>query len=372
MKRLVVCCDGTWQEATQDYPSNVRKISQAIKAENTAQPQHVYYSPGIGSGTDKVNRLLGGAFGWGIDDNIQDAYRFLCHNYAEGDEIYLFGYSRGAYTVRSLGGLMRVAGGILTTTDINRVPDLYNIYRSEGRYGDAKRISQTELNRRELARKAAAVTALGATIQPAKITVLGCWDTVGSLGIPNTVPLISQQINKKYEFHDCQLSNLIERALHAVAIDEPRQAFDVTPMVQSQSNVEAGQVLHQVWFPGNHGGVGGGNKDSQPLADGALLWMMYTIRHTLGLGLEFNPSRVDHDLDTANPVQRFGIRPDPKAYVPEEPISLLFRLTGLKPRTLEEDATLHRSVFERWQARSDYRPTNMPPKLVAALNQGRA
>jgi uncharacterized protein (DUF2235 family) len=367
MKRLVVCCDGTWQRANQDYPTNVAKMSQAIKQENTDPVQLLHYEPGLGSGGRFLDRVFGGAFGWGIDDHIQRAYRFLCANYADGDEIYLFGFSRGAYIVRSLAGLMRVAHGLLPSNEVLKVPAVYEVYRSQGRYSG---LDSTEINRREVARKEAAIQAISADIRPAMVTVLGCWDTVGSLGIPNTVPLLSQQINKKYEFHDFQLSNIIERALHGVAIDEPRQAFDVTPMMQSRNNLREGQVLQEVWFPGNHGAVGGGSPRSQPLADGALLWMIDTIRNTFNLGLEFDLSHVEYDPTAVNPAQHYGLRPDPTAKIPEEPIPFLFQITGLKPRTIADDAELHQSVFDRWRALETYRPENMPKPLVAQLNQG--
>ncbi len=103
MKRLIVCCDGTWQQLNSNYPSNVIKIAQAVKSSaSDGVPQIVFYDEGIGV---ESHKLLGGVTGLGIDENIQDAYRFLCLNYEHGDEIYLFGFSRGAYTVRSLTGL---------------------------------------------------------------------------------------------------------------------------------------------------------------------------------------------------------------------------------------------------------------------------
>ncbi|MBD2107712.1 DUF2235 domain-containing protein [Nodosilinea sp. FACHB-13] len=93
MKRFVVCCDGTWQKASQKFPTNVVKLVQTIQTndKNLQQPQLVEYSPGIGSGGELLNRLAGRAFGWSIDENIKAAYRFLCLNYDDGDEIYLFG-----------------------------------------------------------------------------------------------------------------------------------------------------------------------------------------------------------------------------------------------------------------------------------------
>ena len=115
MKRLIVCCDGTWQKLANSCPTNVVKIAQAIKpVASDGTPQIVFYDEGIGTG-DEINRITGGAFGWGIDQNIQDAYRFLCLNYEAGDEIYLFGFSRGAYTVRSLAGLLAYFWATRTT-----------------------------------------------------------------------------------------------------------------------------------------------------------------------------------------------------------------------------------------------------------------
>ncbi|MBW4481665.1 MAG: DUF2235 domain-containing protein [Tildeniella torsiva UHER 1998/13D] len=371
MKRLVVCCDGTWQNASQKTPTNVVKLAQIIQTNDRdlQQPQLVEYSPGIGSGGELLNRLAGGAFGWGIDENIQAAYRFLCLNYDEGDEIYLFGFSRGAYTVRSLAGLMRIAGGLLPSAEVLKASSVYDIYRSQGRYSDERQIGKDEFNRRELDRKQRAMQSLSTRVRPARITVLGCWDTMGALGVPRTIPLLSQLLNKKYEFHDYQLSNIIDHALHAVAIDEMRKALDVTPMQQSQKNIEAGQTLHQVWFPGDHGAVGGGDLGSLPLADGALLWMVDTVQSTLGLGLKFDLSQLQRDPTSSTPLQTPSIRPNPAAPVPSKPISWLFRLTGLQPRTIPTDAVLHHSVFQRWRSLgTGYRPSNLPPALVAQLN----
>ncbi|MBD1917303.1 MULTISPECIES: DUF2235 domain-containing protein [Cyanophyceae] len=371
MKCLVICCDGTWQKASQRFPTNVVKLAQIIQTndKNLQQPQLLEYSPGIGSGGKLINRLAGGAFGWGIDENIQAAYRFLCLNYDDGDEIYLFGFSRGAYTVRSLAGLMRIAGGLLPRAEVLKVPAVYDIYRSQGRYIDKRHISKGDFNRRELERKKKAMQSLSTSVRSARVTVLGCWETVGALGVPRTIPLLSQLLNKKYEFHDHQLSNIIDHALHAVAIDEMRKVFDFTPMQQSQKNIDAGQTLQQVWFPGDHGAVGGGEFASLPLADGALLWMIDTIQTTLDLGLKFDLNPLQRAPTSSNPIQAPTIRPDPTALVPREPISWLFRLTGLQRRSIPPDAVLHRSVFQRWQALgAGYRPSNLPPELVSQLN----
>jgi uncharacterized protein (DUF2235 family) len=356
MKRLVVCCDGTWQQAEQPVPTNVLKLAEMVPSNDPVEgtPQIVRYNRGIGSGPEWLDRLGGGAFGWGIDQEIQSTYTFLCLNYEAGDEIYLFGFSRGAYTVRSLAGLMRVAGGLLPREEVEKVPDAYAIYRANY----------------DLARKEREMKAISPTVRPVKITVLGCWDTVGSLGVPRTLPVLSRFLNKKYEFHDYRLSNLIEHALHAVAIDEDRKVFDYTPMEQSEANIKAGQTLHQVWFPGDHGAVGGGNLGTAALADGALLWMIDTIQNTLNLGLRFDLSNVESDPDRVNrTANRLVISPDPAVPIPPAQGSPLLRLTGTSPRVIPEDAPLHTSVFKRWHATAvNYRPTHLPKALVAQLN----
>lgn len=372
MKRIAICYDGTWQDRDRTFPTNVAKIERAINrtTDGTSLPQVPEYRPGIGSGNRWLDRIGGGAFGWGIDEDICLAYELLCLDYEEGDEIYLFGFSRGAYTVRSLAGLMRIAGGLLPKEETAKVKAAYDIYRSEGRYRDARDLSKEELSRRELDRKAKAMAALSPNIRPAKIKLLGCWDTVGSLGVPRTLPLLSRWLNRKYEFHDCQLSNIIEHALHAVAIDENRTVFDYTPMEQSEENIKQGQTLHQVWFPGDHGAVGGGNKVSAALADGALLWMMEQVQNTLKLGLEFDFSRVSNSPEGSRPKDLYAIKPQPTKNVGSfDQGSFLFKL-GSEPREIPEDALLHESVYRRWQATDlGYRPTNIPTTLADQLDK---
>lgn len=220
MKRLVVCSDGTWQQLTSAYPTNVVKIAQALKSvASDGIPQIVFYDEGVGTG-ERLDQITGGAFGWGIDQNIQDAYRFLCLNYDRGDEIYLFGFSRGAYSVRSLAGLLAYSG-LLTRNNIRMAPEAYNLYRRRdinSRHPDAIQFrSEYSFGEERLGNRV-------------PIKLLGCWDTVGALGLPDQIPIFSQLTNQKYKFHNTNLSSIIEHARHAVAIDETRQVFDVTPM----------------------------------------------------------------------------------------------------------------------------------------------
>ncbi len=329
MKRLIVCCDGTWNTPEMPCPTNVVKFLKAVKPEaSDGTAQLVYYGEGVG--TKWLNKWTGGAFGWGIDENIQAAYLFLCANYEPGDEVYLLGFSRGAYTVRSLAGLI-YCSGLLAADKIDKIPQAYNLYRDRA-IKPSNPIAETF--RRENGDRI-------------PITMLGCWDTVGALGVPNVIPLIpmNQLFNKKYQFHDTELSAIIQNACHAVAIDEIREPFNVTLMQRSQNPKAVDQVLRQIWFPGDHGCVGGGTESYRGLSDATLQWMMDSIRE-LGLGLEFDPARLDLAPD---PAIDFNNRP-------RFPFSLAKTIQRQVNNGFE---ALHTSVLKRWHQRSDYRPTNL-------------
>ncbi len=335
MKRLIVCCDGTWQQLNSNYPSNVIKIAQAVKSSaSDGVPQIVFYDEGIGV---ESHKLLGGVTGLGIDENIQDAYRFLCLNYEHGDEIYLFGFSRGAYTVRSLTGMI-YCSGLLDRPHITRASEAYELYRTR----DIKPKDQVAADYREQ---------YGERVP---ITLLGCFDTVGALGIPGLPAFqkLHEHLNKRYRFHDTTLNKSIKNALHAVAIDEVREIFDVTPM-KKNPDAENQRVI-QVWFPGEHGCVGGGTKEHSGLSDAALQWMLDSTRN-LGLGLEFDPSVIPTGI---NPNYEIDFKNDPG----------FFKLAGIKFREVGDAIEeLHESTIKRLQSRKDYRPKNLE-KLLSKLN----
>jgi uncharacterized protein (DUF2235 family) len=147
MKQLIICSDGTWQKIASPYPTNVFKITQALCDPN----QLVFYGEGIGTG-NWIDRVAGGLFRLGIDKNIQDAYRFLCLNYAPGDRNFLFGFSRGAYTVRSLVGLIR-AVGMLPRQGVRKIPYAYQVCQdAKGKYVDRDTATRENIKIRELDR----------------------------------------------------------------------------------------------------------------------------------------------------------------------------------------------------------------------------
>ncbi|GAA6614634.1 DUF2235 domain-containing protein [Scytonema sp. NUACC26] len=350
MKRLIICCDGTWQDLSAAYPTNVVKMAQIIRPiALDGTTQIIYYQSGLGTEHGEAEKILGGVFGWGIDTNIQDAYRFLCLNYEPGDEVYLFGFSRGAYTVRSLAGLI-YCSGLLQRPHIRKVPQAYDLYRDRNiPPSHPKAISFRQQ--------------YGENIT---IKLLACWDTVGELGVPELIPLASHWINARYQFHDTQLNRRIEFALHAVAIDERRKVFNVTPMTTSK---DAKTSLIQVWFPGTHTSVGGGQEEASGLADAALEWTMESIRK-LGLGLEF----------VANPgaIADGGIQPNYRIPFNAETDDM-FLLGGLIYRDLKNpgcsstipvppdrsffDRNIHLSAKRRWKLTEKplYRPKNLDP-----------
>ncbi len=340
-KRLIVCCDGTWQHLGQSL-TNVAKFAQAIASVGEdGVPQVVFYDEGIGT-EFASNYLSGGALGRGIDYHIKETYSFLALNYNPGDEIYLLGFSRGAYTVRSLAGLIYNAG-LLKREKINEIENAYQLYRDRDRTSHPDEQEPINFRSRNGER--------------VPIKFLGCWDTVSSLGLPNLLPfwLIRKSFNQRYGFHDHKLSPIVEHARHAIAIDEPREAFNVTPMKQIESEKQT-QTLKQVWFPGNHGCVGGGDQKYKGFSDATLEWMMHEAQE-LGLALkpEYIPDVIqpDHAID----------------FTPLSPLPWMllggYKLRELKP---EDGDCLHPITVQRWHDLAYYRPHNLLQAFGDILN----
>jgi uncharacterized protein (DUF2235 family) len=263
VKRLVICCDGTWNTPDQadgngrPCPTNVTKLAQAVADRDRAGiEQRLFYHVGIG--VRPGERLRGGAFGFGLSRDVKAAYRWIVENYDPGDELFLFGFSRGAYTARSTAGLVRNVG-VLQRENAGRIDDAYRLYRDRA---SKPHDVEAELFRRSYSHETA-------TFQT-RIRFIGVWDTVGALGIPwSGVPLVDR-INRRWSFHDTQLSRIVDGAFQALAIDEQRKPFE--PAVWTPNPEAEGQRVEQVWFPGVHCDIGGGYADSA-LADLPLVWI---------------------------------------------------------------------------------------------------
>jgi uncharacterized protein (DUF2235 family) len=234
MRRLALFFDGTWN--TRKSETNVWLMKENI-ADRSADgiDQLCFYDPGVGTG--KSDRLKGGIWGKGLSENIQQGYTWLCERYADGDLIFVFGFSRGAYTARSLVGLVRKAG-LLQQPSAGRVKAAYDLYREKDVDPDQPK----------------AVEFRGRYSRPGEVRVhfIGVWDTVGALGVPLSHVPFSRDY---YKFHDTELSRIVDYAYHAVAVDEHRE--DYRPTLWTKTKPENKQV-EQRWFIGAHADVGGG------------------------------------------------------------------------------------------------------------------
>jgi uncharacterized protein (DUF2235 family) len=349
MKRLAIFLDGTFN--TLNNNTNVWRL-KSLTVENS--DQRVYYSQGVGTQRGEVAR--GGVAGYGIDDEIIEAYTWLIQNFDDGDEIFIFGFSRGAYTARSLSGLISKCGVMKLGAPLS-IEQLYTRYRIY----TAPTIGS--LRGKELPKDASIEDQwLVKYSRPTKIAFIGVWDTVGSMGIP--LGSIEAKVHK-YRFLDTHLRLDNENAFHALALDEHRKNFEPTFWTRTVKTGEVGAAdrpidkVEQRWFVGAHANVGGGYA-SDPLAQRPLKWLM---DKAAGLGLVFRdqvtidtaqvaPPVTDSYREFAHGFYRFVSRPfyRPVGPPPDK---------GTQATTSRINETIDGSVFERWRADGNYRPTNL-------------
>ena len=287
MKRFVICLDGTWQQLRQEKPTNIGLIARSVGHKTTGpdgQPieQVVFYSQGVGANIDALgkqsfidstaasfNRLAGGAFGAGLEDGIMDVYMRLAFNYERGDEIFIFGFSRGAFAARSLSGLINCAG-IVSRMHVDKAWDAFALYREKLAPNATEQQKLEQLSAQKSFRMQygkGARAADGTRIKTADvppIKYLGIFDTVGQRGAPEMLGVVGRALNQRYGFHNLRICPNVEAARHAVAVDENRWGFPLTLWDKlDEDNARAGRIAYeQRWFCGTHGDVGGGNPSS--------------------------------------------------------------------------------------------------------------
>jgi len=335
VKRIAIFCDGTWNtpdklEDGKPCQTNVVKLANTLSSRSTdGTVQKLFYNIGIGGEGNWISRVYDGVTGTGISKNILQAYFFIMNNYEPGDELFLFGFSRGAFTVRSLSGLIRNSG-ILDMKYTDKILQAYNLYRSRHPSYHPKEFEAT------LFRKTYAVE------EVTQIKFIGVWDTVGALGNPLFLKGI---VSTRNEFHDTGLSSKIENAFHALAIDEKRTSFQAA-LWHQQKDVRD-QTLEQVWFPGVHSDIGGGYPETG-LSDISLKWMMEKAQRC---NLNFNPVEMQPDSmgqmhETLTGFYNLGGK--------------FYRPIGLEiPNMGKTNEQLHSSVVERYKKDSNYRPKNL-------------
>ncbi len=256
-RRLVVCCDGTWN--TPSDATNVRRLYDRLATTDTQTPR---YFPGVGTVGNSLRRALDGAFGAGLSENVQAVYRWIADVWVPGDELVFLGFSRGAFTVRSAVGMLARCG----------------LVRFDEGSDDAARDAVVERIFTEGYRAHRDLTGGDLTFQPgfgphdlAPVAFLGVWDTVGALGVPRTWGLLSTLLGRDdYTFHDLVLAPDVRHARQALALDERRGPY--VPAVWATPPAGRHASFAQLWFPGGHSDVGGGNP-STDLSDGAWRWM---------------------------------------------------------------------------------------------------
>ena len=342
MKRVIICADGTWNEpeskskdSGRPQPTNVLKVARAVLPQSAdGIIQVVYYHEGVGT-LGKLDKWTGGAFGRGMEKNIRSLYRFLVYNYEPSDELYFFGFSRGAFTVRTLVGFMK-AVGLLNKDDEYYTPEMYNLYQSSTQEGSKEWQAAFENVKRP---------------RPCPpIHFVGVWDTVGALGPPG---LLGQLLNRnKYKYHDIDLHPTVLHAYHALAIDERRKPF--APSLWKRPVGWTG-TLEQVWFAGVHSNVGGGYHPDG-LANEALHWM---VEKAEGLGLEFDRPFLEHYKPCFNSSLR-------------DSMSTLYKIMGPNVRAIGsgEAEVVHQSAFDRVNLSAcQYDPANLRAYLTSPAVQ---
>jgi uncharacterized protein (DUF2235 family) len=344
-KKIAICFDGTWNTPDNNgdidgkVDTNVCKLYKGVaKQDKEGTPQLPWYSEGVG--TKWYNKVSGGAFGVGLSKIIQKGYEFLVQNYEDGDEVYIFGFSRGAYTARSLVGLIRNAG-LLKREHLKKIPDAYFLYRTRDVTADSEN----------------AVFFRKKFSKDISIKFLGVWDTVGALGIP--VQSFEWFNREFYKFHDTELSSIVRHAYHAIAIDEHRENYKPTLW---DSKPKPNQTIEQVWFIGAHTNVGGGYPDSE-LSDITLKWM---IDKAAECGLAFDEAK----LLELKPNSLGTIRDSYKEF-----LGGLFSITS--PRYYREIGStefgheiISPSVRDRCKTDANYRPKNDIRRKIEGLDPG--
>ena len=318
-KRIVVCCDGT----SNKYGAHNTNLVGVFEAIVRDDQQIGFYDPGVGTFDPlgrfmgkRVGKILGDAFGWGLQQNIEDAYEYLMNHYETEDELYLFGFSRGAFTVRSLAGMLHKCG-LLQKGSKNLIPYASAMYNTRNNDKIANGFKDT-------------------FCQPCKPFFIGVWDTVASLGY-----FFGRR------FFDATLHPDTRYGCHAISIDEQRKKF--LPSIWDEDNVVGGQTIEQVWFPGVHSDVGGSYPE-RGLSDGALVWL---LRHAEDAGLQLKPGWEEgHNPD---PTDKNALHQSRKGF---------WKLWCKVHRDIPEGSKIHQSAIDRLNADIGYSPPNLPENYV--------
>jgi len=333
-RRLIVLFDGTWN--TRDDRTNVERMAEAVAKDGAdGVPQEKWYDPG--PGTDWYDRIRGGAFGYGVSHNIQLGYRWVAQHWADDAELFVFGFSRGAYTARSLVGLIRKSGLLRHATD-PLLDEAYALYRNKDVHPDDPE----------------AMDFRAAHSRVIRVKFIGVWDTVGSLGVPLTGALIPWG-RDHYQWHDTELSKIVEYAYHALATDEHREDYEATVWTKLKPQ---NKDVEQRWFIGAHANVGGGYKYDR-LHHIPLRWLQDKAV-ACGLGLKALQAVEPNDY-------RATVRDSYSEFMWGVYKAVKLGRRFNRPFGTGVNETVDESVWQRWKEMKEYRP---PTLREEAARQG--
>lgn len=338
-KNIVIFSDGTCNESDKGYPTNVLKLYNA--AQRRCKHQVSFYDPGVGTDLFKIT---GAAFGVGISANIRQGYEFLMDYYRPGDKIFLFGFSRGAYTVRSLAGMVHKSG-ILRREHRDRIGQAFKLYK--------KKDNEDEVNG---FRKQYCWGKVQDNRYPS-VYFIGVWDTVGALGIPfAAVKSLNPFSDRWYGFHDTSLHEDVGYGYQALAVDDRRKVFHPILWDEKKTDTSTKQTMEQVWFAGMHSNVGGGYRRTG-LSDITLEWMIGKAEKA-GLLFWEDYRRIVLMLPDANG----------KIYDSRSGFGKLYIKAV---RKIPDNSRVHTSVFERMKDEENlYHPVNIPDTVIVCDNEG--
>lgn len=378
-KNIVICSDGTGNTAIKDRGTNVFKLYEAIDvnghiSDPTKRRQVAFYDDGVGTENFKPLKLLGGAFGWGLSRNVKELYAALVRSYEPKDDIFLFGFSRGAFTVRTLGDFITSCGILHKDykTDsalVEDVEQLYKIYRSKYQgplvrkwrpaSGEARFKNEFDRFNTNLQNK---------THQNVNIKFIGVWDTVDAVGLP--FDWLADILNHIYpfKFSNFRLHPQVEQACHAISIDDERETFHPVMWKEKGIDYDDSDRIKQVWFSGVHANVGGGYP-KQGMSLVALDWMMTEAEKSEAekSGLRF----IQTDRDYYREHQDVN----DKLYNSRAGLAVYYRY---KPRDInkickraETSPKIHDTVIDRMkQCTEGYAPGNFPASFVPVATSG--
>ncbi|HJN45030.1 MAG: DUF2235 domain-containing protein [Vicinamibacterales bacterium] len=377
-KNIVLCSDGTGNKGGSGSDTNVFKIYNAVRINDipdNKRQQVVFYDNGVGTSKLGLLKALGGGLGLGFRQNVRDLYEFLGRHYTGSeDHVYIFGFSRGAATVRAFAGMVEycglvvkhprdVDGGLDEEVFQDRIDAVMRHYANRGGRWSIRKLLRSV---QELFRQTPAFER-ESTI---KIEFMGIWDTVAALGAPQ-LPLFDHVLNfiRRHKFYDLEPATCVRNVYHAMAVDDERRTF--WPKVWNEATFKGGGTIEQVWFSGMHSNVGGGYPRDE-LANVTLDWMMERLNeHRDALsgsdpsgGLLLKPETKRDARADANP---FG-----KVYDSRSGFNIFYRY---QPRPIEDLCSvaktlvrIHESVLDRLELRTaGYTPGNLPAKFHVAV-----